>query len=72
MTSPSPAADSTAGLEPSRDRRLLRDVLWGQPVFRAPPLVNPQFVSDPLPYRALAAHARRPGEPAAFRPLRAA
>ncbi len=72
MTNPSSIADSRAGLDPLRESGLLRDVLWGQPVFRAPPLRSPQFVVDPLPYPALLAHCRRPGDLATRWPLRAA
>lgn len=29
-----------------------RDVLWNQPVFKAPALPNPRIVFDPLPFTA--------------------
>ena len=72
MNHPSFTADSRAGIDPRREPGRLRDVLWGQPVFRAPPLANPQFVFDPLPYPTLLAHGRRPGDAEACGPLRAA
>lgn len=30
-----------------------RDILWGQPVFKAPELPNPRVVFDPLPFTAV-------------------
>lgn len=30
-----------------------RDILWGQPVFKAPELPNPRIVFDPLPFTAV-------------------
>ncbi len=29
-----------------------RDILWNQPVFKAPALPNPRVVPDPLPFTA--------------------
>jgi hypothetical protein len=29
-----------------------RDILWGQPVFKAPTLANPRVALDPLPFTA--------------------
>lgn len=29
-----------------------RDILWNQPVFKAPALPNPRIVFDPLPFTA--------------------
>ena len=29
-----------------------RDILWGQPVFKAPILANPRIAFDPLPFTA--------------------
>lgn len=31
---------------------VLRDVLWGRPVFKAPHLPNPRAAFDPLPFTA--------------------
>jgi hypothetical protein len=31
---------------------LNRDILWNQPVFKAPSLANPRIVFDPLPFTA--------------------
>ena len=36
-----------------------RDILWGQPVFKAPVLPNPRIAFDPLPFTA-ARVTRRP------------
>ncbi len=72
MTHASSTAASRARFEDSRDPKQLRDVLWDRPVFRAPPLINPQVIFDPLPFWALVHPERRLGELAACRPLRAA
>lgn len=31
---------------------LMRDVLWGRPMFKAPSLPNPRVALDPLPFTA--------------------
>jgi hypothetical protein len=31
---------------------LNRDILWNQPVFKAPTLANPRIAFDPLPFTA--------------------
>jgi len=31
---------------------LIRDILWNQPVFKAPALPNPRVAFDPLPFTA--------------------
>jgi hypothetical protein len=36
-----------------KKRRLERDILWGQPVFRAPELPNPRVIQDQLPFTAV-------------------
>ncbi len=36
-----------------KKRRFERDILWGQPVFRAPELPNPRIIHDPLPFTAV-------------------
>jgi hypothetical protein len=33
-------------------QRLTRDILWNQPVFKAPALANPRIALDPLPFLA--------------------
>jgi hypothetical protein len=33
-------------------QRLTRDILWNQPVFKAPVLTNPRIALDPLPFIA--------------------
>ena len=43
---PPPAALATV------KQALVRDVLWGRPVFKAPQLPNPRVVFDPLPFTA--------------------
>lgn len=48
------------------------DILWGRPVFRAPPLANPRIVFDPLPFRNFLHPERRPTGAAAGRNLNAA
>lgn len=42
-------------------QRLTRDILWNQPVFKAPMLTNPRIALDPLPFTAgrLTQSARR-------------
>ncbi len=37
----------------SKKRVRPRDILWGQPVFKAPELPNPRIVFDPLPFTAV-------------------
>jgi hypothetical protein len=31
---------------------IIRDILWNQPVFKAPLLPNPRIAFDPLPFTA--------------------
>ncbi len=53
-----PAAPATA--KPG----LLRDLLWGRPVFKAPALPNPRVAFDPLPFTATrATHRPAPRRP---------
>lgn len=40
-------------------QNLNRDILWGQPVFKAPVLPNPRVAFDPLPFTT-ARITRRP------------
>lgn len=64
MTAPNKTSLFTAD-SPStvvRKRRLERDILWGQPVFRAPELPNPRIIYDPLPFTAV--RLTHPSEPA--------
>ena len=34
-------------------QNLHRDILWNQPVFKAPALANPRIAFDPLPFTAV-------------------
>ncbi len=42
----------TAGPLASVRPAIMRDILWNQPVFKAPALPNPRIVPDPLPFTA--------------------
>jgi hypothetical protein len=44
-----PAASLAASFVPVRPA-IMRDILWNQPVFKAPALSNPRVVLDPLPF----------------------
>lgn len=46
-----PALTAARSLAPLR-QNLTRDILWNKPVFKAPALVNPRVVFDPLPFTA--------------------
>ncbi len=72
MTTPSYIADARALHEPKRKGAQAYDILWGRPIFRAPPLPNPRVIFDPLPFRALLPYERRPVEHFASRHLNAA
>ena len=37
-----------------------RDILWDQPVFKAPTLANPRIALDPLPFTATRIAQRAP------------
>ena len=42
-----------AAAKPGDVRQMLpRDILWNQPVFKAPALPNPRVAFDPLPFTA--------------------
>ena len=43
-----PLAKAFAGVRQSFNR----DILWNQPVFKAPVLANPRVALDPLPFTA--------------------
>jgi hypothetical protein len=45
------AATSAAALAPVRPV-ISHDILWNQPVFKAPALPNPRIALDPLPFTA--------------------
>ena len=45
------ATAPVASLAPVRPA-IMRDILWNQPVFKAPALPNPRVVPDPLPFTA--------------------
>jgi hypothetical protein len=46
------SATPPAGLLASVRQRVVRDILWNQPVFKAPVLANPRIALDPLPFTA--------------------
>gem|GEM_PF-2117520 len=69
---PAHPADPKSRPEPFLRSGPLRDILWGRPVFRAPPLANPGAVTDSLPLRAHFCPFRRQHESPACGPLRAA
>jgi hypothetical protein len=46
-----PAAVPAVPLAPARPA-ILRDVLWNQPVFKAPALPSPRIAPEPLPFTA--------------------
>ena len=48
---PRPATPAAASPRPGR-QAMLRDILWNQPVFKAPTLPNPRIALDPLPFTA--------------------
>jgi hypothetical protein len=39
---------------------IIRDILWNQPVFKAPVLANPRIALDPLPFTATRITQRSP------------
>jgi hypothetical protein len=55
-----PAVPAASAPAPGR-QRFSRDILWNQPVFKAPALANPRIALDPLPFTGnrLAPAARR-------------
>ena len=44
-------ANQPSPLVPMRPA-MMRDVLWGRPLFKAPTLPNPRIAFDPLPFTA--------------------
>ena len=48
---PSSASSPAASLGQVR-QSIMRDILWNQPVFKAPVLANPRVALDPLPFTA--------------------
>lgn len=46
-----PALSAAKALAPVR-QPVLRDIMWNQPVFKAPALANPRIALDPLPFTA--------------------
>ncbi len=54
-SSKSPAAKPPG---PVAKPRLLRDLMWGRPLFKAPALPNPRVAFDPLPFTATRATHR--------------
>jgi hypothetical protein len=60
--SPLHPAEKSATVRPKP--ALEHDILWGQPVFKAPELPNPRVVFDPLPFTATrVTHAATPSSP---------
>jgi len=53
---PSPAIRAFAAVR----QNFNRDILWGQPVFKAPFLANPRIALDPLPFTATRITQRAP------------
>jgi hypothetical protein len=53
-------ANPTTGTTGSSKPGLLRDVLWGRPLFKAPSLPNPRVALEPLPVTALRVTRRSP------------
>ena len=49
---PKRPAATAIGLLASVRQILNRDILWNQPVFKAPALANPRVPFDPLPFTA--------------------
>lgn len=43
-------ASKPSGARPATKPGLVRDILWGRPVFKAPALANPRVAFDPLPF----------------------
>ena len=54
--SASPAVRAFAAVRQS----FSRDILWDQPVFKAPTLANPRIALDPLPFTATRITQRAP------------
>lgn len=48
---PRPAVLTAAALASMR-ATIQRDILWNQPIFRAPRLPSPRLALEPLPFRA--------------------
>ena len=46
-----PTTTTAASFVPVRPA-IMRDILWNQPVFKAPVLPNPRVALDPLPFTA--------------------
>lgn len=54
-----PASPAVASLGSVRQKRL-RDVLWGQPLFKAPALRVPRVPFEPMPFTAARITQRAP------------
>jgi len=54
-----PTASPAGSLAPMRTA-IKRDILWNQPVFKAPVLPNPRVALDPLPFTATRLTLRPP------------
>lgn len=44
------SAATPAGTTATVRHKLAHDILWNQPVFKAPVLPNPRVILDPLPF----------------------
>lgn len=49
--SPSRSAKAAHGSGTAPKQGLLRDLMWGRPVFKAPALPNPRIEFDPFPFQ---------------------
>jgi hypothetical protein len=58
QTFPKRSASTPSGATATVRQKLARDILWNQPVFKAPVLANPRIALDPLPFTA-----NRPNRP---------
>ncbi|MSU45709.1 MAG: hypothetical protein EXS42_00915 [Lacunisphaera sp.] len=54
------AAPPAAVFVPVRPAIIIRDILWDQPLFKAPVLPNPRVALDPLPFTATRVTQRSP------------
>ncbi len=54
-----PTAPPAAAFVPVR-QAIISDILWGQPLFKAPVLSSPRVAHDPLPFTAARVTQRSP------------
>lgn len=50
MTKNTSSQSTPRGAE-AREKGRMVDVSWGRPVFKAPDILNPRIVFDPVPFR---------------------